>query len=209
MDRPRNFSSFNLPEAYKLLGINTVQSWEFESHLYPPSQFFTLRLQRLHKNFDLRRYEKSKELLIDAYCEEAIHTFESLKIWKGDKINSIYTRSHTDYLITNHRDNVEYPSLCIVAARRNEFEQGLARCLTEMYACQCENADANIVTDHFGIVTNTTTWQFYKLSAEGRVYGSRPYTSGDPAQLLGALRYVFQQCLQPQEVPSVMHGSRY
>ena len=62
----KNFSSFSLAEAYKLLGIESLEIWDIEAESYPPSSFFTQRLQRLYKNFDLRSYEKSKELLIDA-----------------------------------------------------------------------------------------------------------------------------------------------
>jgi hypothetical protein len=49
MNSLKNFSGFSLPEAYKLLGIESLPSWQFQSHDRPPSDFFKQRLQRLKK----------------------------------------------------------------------------------------------------------------------------------------------------------------
>jgi len=50
--------------------------------------------------------------------------------------------------------------------------------------------------DVLGIVTNGSTWNFYKLTPEGQVYESLPYALGTIAQILGLLHYVFEQCQQ-------------
>ena len=106
-------------------------------------------------------------------------------------------------LVAKRRDYLDLPYLCVVEAKRDDFEQGLAQCLVEMYTCQWQHTAVNIAIDCFGIVTNATTWQFYKRSIQGLVYESRLYTSGDPAQLLGILNYVFKQCcLQASAVGS-------
>ncbi|MEM9246810.1 MAG: hypothetical protein AAGA67_13880 [Cyanobacteria bacterium P01_F01_bin.153] len=164
---------------------------------YPPGEFFTQRLQRLQKNFDLRSYEKSKELLIDAYCEEAINPLDSLKIWKGAAIRSDRAKGNADYLIAKRRDYLEQPYLCVVEAKKDDFAQGLAQCLAEMYACQWQNAAAETAIAVYGIVTNATLWQFYRLDTDGKVYESSPYANSNPAQLLGILHFVFKQCVQP------------
>lgn len=142
----------------------------------------------------MRSYEKSTELLIDAYCEEAIDPITSLKIGKGAAIRSDHAHGNADYLIAECCHYLERPYLCIVEAKKDDFEQGLAQCLAEMYACRWQNAAINLAINSFGIITNAITWQFYKLSTDGIVYESRPYTSGDPAQLLGVLHYIFIQC---------------
>ena len=194
MSYRKNFSSFSLAEAYKLLNIDCLEPWEFTTQDWTLSDFFTIRLQRLQNNFDLRSYKKLKELLIDAYCEEVIDPIASLKIWKGAAIRSDYAQGNADYLIAECRDYLERPDLCVVEAKKDDFEPGLAQCLAEMYACRWQNAAINLAINSFGIVTNATTWQFYKLSTDGIVYESRPYTSGEPAQLLGVLHYIFIQC---------------
>lgn len=195
MPTRKNFSSFTLPEAYKLLKIETLNPWELQTQPRQPSDFFTQRLQRLQKNFDLRSYEKSKELLIDAYCEEAIDPIEHLKIWKGAAITSDRAKGNTDYLVAQRRDYLDCPYLCVVEAKKDNFEQGLAQCLAEMYACRWENDAADRSIEIFGIVTNATTWQFYALRLDGTIDESRPFTNGDPAQLLGVLGHIFHLCL--------------
>jgi hypothetical protein len=83
----------------------------------------------LHRTFDLRIYEESKKLLIDAFCEEAMEGIEKLKIWKGGKIESAVLVVNADYLIAERQDYLDTPFLCIVEAKRDDFEQGLAQCL--------------------------------------------------------------------------------
>ncbi|MGD1850630.1 MAG: hypothetical protein ACFCBU_08470 [Cyanophyceae cyanobacterium] len=153
------------------------------------------RLERLRKNFDLRSYEKSKELLIDAYCEEAVNPLKSLKIWKGAAISSDRAKGNSDYLIAERRDYLERLYLYVLEPKKDDFEKGLAQCLVEMYVCQWQNIRDSSKVDGFDVVTNAKTWQFYKLDVNGIVYESRPYTSDDPDQLLGVLNYVFRQCL--------------
>ena len=113
MTSPKKFSSFSLPYAYKLLGIESLQPWDFPARNYTPSDFFILRLQRLQKNFDLRSYEKSKELTIDAYCEEAIDPLDSLKIWKGARIQSDRAQGNADYVVSCQTSRLSRSSLSV------------------------------------------------------------------------------------------------
>ncbi len=192
--KKKNFSSFSVSEAYKQLGIITLIPWEFESQPLPISDFFKKRLERLHKHFDLRSYEESKKLLIDAFCEEAMENLDQLKIWKGGRLESDVLIGNADYLIAQKKDYLEVPFLCIIEAKKDDFEQGLAQCLVEMQACQWQNKQAGKPIDILGIVTNAREWMFYKLDLSGKVYESRGYISDDAAQTLGALHHIFQEC---------------
>lgn len=168
--------------------------WDLSFVEMAPSEFFIQRLERLHRNFDLRSYEESKKLLIDAFCEEAMDSSEKLKIWKGGKIESDILVGNADYLIAARQDYLDTPFLCIVEAKRDDFEQGLAQCLVEMQACQWENRQAGKEIDVLGIVTNGQGWIFYKLMLIGEVYETGMYTSDDISKTLGALSRVFQEC---------------
>lgn len=192
--KKRSFSGFNLAAAYKQLGIKTLLPWAIQSPNLELTDFFTKRLERLHRSFDLRTYEESKKLLIDAFCEEAMEGIEKLKIWKGGKIESDILVGNADYLIAERQDYLDTPFLCIVEAKRDDFEQGLAQCLVEMQACQWENNQAGKQIDVLGIVTNGQGWIFYKLNQNGQVFESIPYSLGDPSALLGGLHYIFQEC---------------
>lgn len=209
--KKKNFSSFNLASAYKQLGIKTLVPWDLKSSLFEPSEFFKERIERLKRNFDLRSYEESKKLLIDAYCEEVMEKTASLKIWKGGKLESDVLVGNADYVIAARQDYLEAPFLAVilasVEAKKDNFEQGLAQCLVEMQACQWENQQVGKDIDVLGIVTNGQGWIFYKLTridkGMNKVWESSLYSADLSDRLLGVIYYVFQQCEQNLTVKDV------
>jgi hypothetical protein len=196
-NKKKNFSSFNKKDAFKQLNIQNLLVWDFDVKNIQPSNFFQERLIRLKRYFDLDTCEESKKLLIDAICEEAMGTIETLKIWKGAHLKSENTKGIADYLVAERKGYLEAPYLCIIEAKKDDFEQGLAQCLVEMQACQWETQQAypdRTIIDILGIVSNGTTWQFYKLTAQGQVYETSGYAIGDMEQILGRVHYFFQLC---------------
>lgn len=201
--KKRNFSSFTKKEAFKQLAIENLLSWTLTAEAHPVSDFFQERLLRLKRHFDLETCEESKKLLIDAVCEEALEGFDRLKVWKGANLQSDTTIGIADYLVTERKGYLEAPFLCIIEAKKDDFEQGLAQCLVEMQACQWENqqVSANVETQKLapkleilGIVTNGSTWQFYRLTPQGEAYETSAFSIGDLEMLLGRLRFIFQRC---------------
>ncbi|MEB3295403.1 MAG: hypothetical protein VKJ24_19790 [Synechococcales bacterium] len=196
----KNFSSFNTKEAFKQLNLDELTPWSFTVTPIPVSKFFQERLDRLQRHFDLDSCEESQKLLIDAVCDEALENLDRLKIWKGANLETDTTCGVADYLIAERKRYLEHPFLCIIEAKRDDFEQGLAQCLVEMQACQWETRQdqPNLDRDFniFGIVTNGNTWQFYKLTPKGKVHETPAYSIGDLELLLGRLHHVFQLCEQ-------------
>ncbi len=188
------FSSFTLTMAYKQLNLTKLMPWEVVTATVAASAFFQQRLERL-KRFDLRLYEESKKLLIDAILEEAIQQFKHLKMWKGASLDTEWVGGYVDYLLTDDRDYLEAPFLCVVEAKKDNFEQGLAQCLVEMQACQQLNQRVGQTIEVFGIVTNGEGWKFYKLVTAGAVYETPAlYSTQDIPAVLGFLSFVFEQC---------------
>jgi hypothetical protein len=195
--KKKKFSSFTKKEAFNELGLANLLNWTFTTDPVQPSDFFNEYLDRLNRSFDLESYEESKKLLIDAICNEAIYPFEYLKIWKGAQLESDRVAGYVDYLIAARKRFLDSPMLCIIEAKKDDFEQGLAQCLVEMQACQWQNRQADHKTDILGIVTNGDGWRFYKLTITGEVYEtSAIYGAANMAILLGQLRYIFQVCEQ-------------
>ncbi|MGB0563490.1 MAG: hypothetical protein ACPGVO_17055 [Spirulinaceae cyanobacterium] len=189
----QNFASFSKRQAFEALELDDLTPWQPKIDPLPPSDFFILRRQRLQQ-FDLESYEESKKLLIDAICEEAIQGFDQLKIWKGAAIESDQFTGHADYAIAPNRRYFALPLLCIIEAKKDDFEQGLAQCLVEMQACHGCNQQAGHTMPIFGIVTNGSTWYFYQRLTSGEVYESLPYAIGQLEMVLGFLRYIFAAC---------------
>ena len=194
--KKKKFSSFRKKQAFKYIGLTDLLPWTIETDPVNPSDFFQEHLARLHRNFDLESYEESKKLLIDAICDEAINPCDRLKIWKGAQLESDRLAGYVDYLVAERQRFLDMPMLCIIEAKKDDFEQGLAQCLVEMHACQWNNQQNNHVIDVFGIVTNGEGWRFYQLTVDGKGYETPLYSIGDMERLLGRLRYVFQLCQQ-------------
>jgi hypothetical protein len=191
--KKKNFSSFKLADAFKQLNLTDLRSWDLEFEPIEPSAFLQERLHRM-RCFDLQSYEESKKLVIDAICEEALQGFETLRMWKGGKLEGEETSGYVDYLLAERRRYLEAPMLCVVEAKKDDFEQGLAQCLVEMQACQWSNQKIGKQIDVHGIVSNGQGWSFYKLDLAGQVYESETYAIARMSDVLGLLQEVFSLC---------------
>jgi hypothetical protein len=198
----KNFSSFNLKEAFKQLQLRELQPWDQSIEPAVASDFFRERLARLQRHFDLEACEESKKLLIDAVCEEALEGFDNIKVWKEASLETPTTCGGADYLMAERKGYLEAPFLCVIVgaafpkevAKKDDFEQGLAQCLVEMQACQWENQQVGRQIEALGIVSNGNAWAFYRLTIEGAVYKTELYALTDLGMLLGWLKHVFQRC---------------
>lgn len=194
-ERKKSFSSFTYKEAFKHLGITELQRWSLSATPVPISDFFRQRLERLQR-FDLESLEISKSLLIDAICEEGLEGFDRLKVWKGAYLEGEKVCGNADYLIAERRGYLEAPYVCVIEAKKDDFEQGAAQCLVEMQACQWINQQLGRELIIYGIVTNGEGWKFYKLALDGSVAESLLYGVGEMPILLGILRDFFGLCQQ-------------
>lgn len=190
----KNFANFTFKEAMLHLGIEKLRPWPLVMTSRPPSAFFLERLQRL-SIFDTARTERAKELLVDAYCEESLINYPDLKLWKAAPLSDDELTGVVDYLLTPQRDYIDTPLLCVVEAKKDDFEQGLAQSLVEMHACHQLNAQQGIHHPLYAIVTNGDGWRFYRYEA-GQVYESDLYTRTGNEILLGILDAIFALCQQ-------------
>lgn len=90
-----------------------------------PTEAFQIHLERLQA-FDIQRSEEGKKLLIDAILIEAMQDFKRLKFWKGANLESDVAPAAADYLLAENCGYLEAPFLCVIEAKKDDFEQGLA-----------------------------------------------------------------------------------
>jgi hypothetical protein len=188
------FSKFNLDAAYRALNLRHLLEWPIAFTAIPASKNFDHYLHRLQQSFDLQRSEEGKKLIIDLILLEATENFPRLKVWKGGRLESEIAQGAADYLITENIAYIAAPMLCVVEAKKDDFEQGLAQCLVEMQACQWTNRDLSPTIEVFGIVTNAEGWKFYKLSTAQTIHGTELYALQDLPDILGILKVIFQAC---------------
>ena len=188
------FSKFRLDTAYKALNLRRLNPWDNQKFKeIQPSNTFQNYLKRLHQSFDLERSEESKKLIIDLIFVEATTDFPNLKVWKGGALESAIARGAADYLITENIGYISAPMLCVVEAKKDNFEQGLAQCLVEMQACQWSNNNDGRSIEVFGIVTNGEGWKFYKFTLENQVYETSLYSLESLPRILGILNMIFEE----------------
>src|SRR5216684_2218983 len=201
MKRP--YSSFTLKDAAQLISARQFSLWQPDVPLRPPSDFLKEDLRRL-KAFDLETTESAKMLLIDALFAEIVPNYDRLKVWKAVLLETDSLTGVADYLIAPHYVYLATPLLCVAEAKRDDFVQGRAQCLAEMYACAWNNQQEGHLFDVFGIVSNGQVWQFYQLTQVGEVFESGLFTTERLPELLGMLDYVCAECAKnvPDPTPS-------
>lgn len=193
--KKKNFSSLDIVEAMERLGLDELKEWRLEFAPLSPTPFFAERMRRL-QHFDLTANESSKEFLIEAICEDALERHPTLRVWKAAPLSSDELTGTANYWVAKRRRYLKIPLLCLVEAKKDDFEQGLAQCLAEMEACQWRNRQAGRNFDIYGIVTNGAGWMFYLMTAEREVFESLLYSTGNLEDVLGALDYVFGKCVE-------------
>ncbi|MCB1659808.1 MAG: hypothetical protein KDI39_16440, partial [Pseudomonadales bacterium] len=100
-----------------------------------------------------------------------------------------------DYMISKcsalGKTVLEFPLLMLVEAKKNDFEQGWAQCLAELWAAQQLNKNPQLTV--YGIVSDGKYWEFGQLTGQMFIKNSQSFVIDDLAELLSALRYVFEQ----------------
>jgi hypothetical protein len=190
-----NFSKFDLTQALKKVGLENLIEWHIEVEPKVPSAYFRENQQRLRR-FDTGLSEGAKLLLVDALFGEAIQPYTRLKVFKETTIQSTDMGGLVDYLISRDGKVLILPFVCVSEAKKDDFEKGLAQCLVEMQVCAERNALENHNIILFGIVTNGSTWQFYKRDISGIVYESSTYGIFNIEIILAILDHIFAECEQ-------------
>ena len=186
----RRFSSFSYKEAMEYVDATDFKRWRVEGNPVPLSDFLRQRLGRLQR-FD---WPSSKDLLVDAICEEGLEKAPKLKIWKGATLEGQDVFGNVSYLVAERKAYIEAPLACIIGARKDDFERATARCLIGMRTCQWGIHQLGKPINVYGIVTNGEGWKFYRLEANGEVSESLLSGIEELPILLGRLRSFFALC---------------
>ncbi|MGB3765109.1 MAG: hypothetical protein WA947_01010 [Phormidesmis sp.] len=186
----RRFSSFTYPEAMQYVDIANFKRWRVEGEPIPLSDFLRQRLERLQR-FD---WTSSKDLLVDAICEEGLEYTSQLKIWKGAALEGEDVSGQVSYLVAPRKAYVESPIACIVGIKDDDFKQATAQCLVGMRTCQRTTALSHRLVDVYGAITNGEGWKFYRMEANGEVSESLLSGIEELPILLGRLQSFFALC---------------
>ena len=137
------------------------------------------------------------ELLILPVLREVYKQYaQQFSLWVQKSISYTPELSGTpDYMISKRsalgKTVLEFPLLMLVEAKKNDFEQGWAQCLAELWAAQQLNKNPQLTV--YGIVSDGKYWEFGQLTGQMFIKNSQSFVIDDLAELLSALRYVFEQ----------------
>lgn len=191
--KKQRFSQISLNDVLDILGISDLKEWEIEFKPKSPSNDYFKSLKKLKSHFDLSLSEAAKLLLIDAILLEVMEDFPALKIWKEAPLKTELLTGIVDYLIAPQGTVYKMPLLCVIEAKKDDFEKGMAQCLAEMYACFLYNQPQHQFPI-YGIVTNAKSWQFYYLDVDKNCYGSLVYSESNMSDILGILHKILTAC---------------
>jgi len=133
-------------------------------------------------------------LLIDELLQEIVPEYPQLKVWKAALLETDTLTGTADYIIAPNRAYMATPLLCVVEAKRDDFEAGRVQCSAEMVACVWKNLQRDLEREVYGIVSNGQGWVFYRLTPTGEAFETGVYTTQYLPQLLGALDHVSAKC---------------
>ena len=97
--RKRKFSGMKLEEAMPLIGASDFTKWSLNVPARPPSDHLSETLRRLDA-FDTLNTEAAKLLLVDTLRAETVPNYPTLKVWKGEALESATLTGFADYVIT-------------------------------------------------------------------------------------------------------------
>lgn len=95
----------------------------------------------------------------------------------------------------------QFPLLAVAEAKNEAFNSGWAQCAAELYVCRQlnEKAGKNGGIPLWGIVTNGKIWEFGKLEGPRLTLHNQTLDVYPLETLLGALDYIFADCLKNGE----------
>jgi hypothetical protein len=191
--KKQRFSQISLNDILDILGINNLKKWEIKFTPQLPSNHYLETIKRLEASFDVWLSESAKLLLVDATLLEVIQKFPHLKVWKEAALQTESLTGIVDYLIAPQGTVYKTPLLCVIEAKKDDFEKGMAQCLAEMYACLLFNQPQHQFPI-YGIVTNAKSWQFYYLDVDNNCYESLVYSESNMSDILGVLHTILTAC---------------
>jgi hypothetical protein len=137
------------------------------------------------------------ELIILPILREVYKKFAAqFSLWVQKPMNYTPELSGTpDYMVSKRshlgKTVLEFPLLMLVEAKKNDFEQGWAQCLAELWAAQHLNQQPDLAV--YGIVSDGKYWEFGKLQQQRFIKNNQSFSIDDLPELVAALEFIFEK----------------
>jgi len=201
----RPFSLCDLPFLTSNLGLIPPQVgeyWKPPKVDFTPSKRFLSLMEEIPRVWGLQT-EKGRRTVIDMFLIEVLTSKKTaddaypFKVWCEHNISTKKVQGYLDYL-AGPQSLYPVPShILALEAKPYWPEDGYCQLLAEMAALLELNRKANL-TDSllpvYGILSNESDWQFFKLEADLRWLQSMKYIKErDTTEILGIMSAMFEQ----------------
>ena len=195
---PKSYSKFTL-EDLSDLDIRVVESCVIDKNKVAevaPSQLLKDILE-INTKLKLRTEKAKSELLISPILVEMVSkntaTFSFFSGYKFNVDAKIGLNGFCDYILTLDPSSyaISSPVFCVVEAKNDNLDEGIAQCIAEMYAAQLFNKKKNNnLSTIYGAVTFGFEWKFIKLVEKQADVDTEIYFLNKLPELLGALQHI-------------------
>lgn len=165
---------------------------------HPISDYFIQEFEFNQKNMDISSEAARCEIIIFPILREIYKSYyQTISLWVQKAIAYDKKLNGTpDYMISKKSElgktMLEFPLVIIAEAKKNDFEQGWAQCLSELITAKYLN---NSEMPVYGIVTDGKLWEFGRLTQKIFTKNIESFTISDLNKVLGALRFIFNEAV--------------
>lgn len=172
-----------------------IQNIKFECDEYFASRLNTVIQEGIVFNSE---YAICENIISPILTEVWRGYIQNFLIWSHQPLNYDENLSGVpDYVVAQRSPRgkvvLEKPYVIVVAAKKDNFEEGWGQCLAEMLAAQKLNNDPS--KKLFGMVSNGKLWEFGVLQEEMFTKNRKYYVLENLEELIGAVNFLFAESL--------------
>jgi type I site-specific restriction endonuclease len=198
---PKSYSAFEIEDLLNLGLIVDEEPFLKEVQIsdVQPSVFLLEAVERGKRRKLTSEKAKSEHLIAPILSEVEEFNNRSFATFSGYKFNvdkALGLAGFCDFILTKEPKSpiIQAPVFCIVEAKNDNLDVGLAQCIAEMYASQIFNQKKlkNVPTI-YGATTFGFEWKFIKMNGNQVKIDNEIYYLNELPKLLGVLNYIVNQ----------------
>lgn len=198
---PKSYSAFEIEDLLSLGLIIDEEPFLKEVQItdVQPSLFLIEALERGKRRKLKTEKAKSEHLVAPILTEiEEINKgkFATFSGYKFNVNKDLGLIGFCDFILTKEPKSpiIQAPVFCIVEAKNDNLDIGVAQCIAEMYAAQIFNQKRERKQDTiYGATTFGFEWKFIKINGTQVKIDTEIYYMNELPKLLGVLNYIVNQ----------------
>ena len=198
---PKSYSAFTIDELLAMGLFIDEENFLYKETIadIQPSDFLLEALARGKRRKLKSEKAKSEHIITPILTEiEEINKgkFATFSGYRFNVDKNLGLVGYCDFILTKEAKSpiIQAPVFCLVEAKNDNLEIGLAQCIAEMYAAQLfnqkKNKPLNVI---YGATTFGFEWKFLQLIGNKVNIDNEIYYINELPKLLGVLNYIVNQ----------------